>query len=225
MAEEKRQIRRKCAGALAVAFLAISTVAMADPVVWEFPRTRSCHEGLAFADGVTGVLVWGGGDTINLTVGRADLWDHRGGYPWTDEQNYTNIIAAVRSGDANKLAGLFKNEPPPGWGGRYNPYMLPLGRVVVKVAGRTLKRGTLDPFTGLGEIEFAEGGKVAIAMSKKSRAFAMKFPEGVGYEVKSVPATEFKVWDVLKNRGFEKAVKIDNATLARCGRTAEASAT
>ena len=33
---------------------------------------------LEFADGKTGVLVWGGGDTINLTVGRADLWDHRG---------------------------------------------------------------------------------------------------------------------------------------------------
>ena len=188
-----------------------AVAANAATVEWEFPRTGSCHEGMAFADGVTGVLVWGGGDTLNLTLGRADLWDHRGGYQWTPEQSYTNIVAAVRSGDANRLYGLFKNEPPPGWGGRYNPYMLPLGRVVVKVPGRTLKRGTLDTHTGLGEIEFAEGGKVSIAMSKKSRAFAMKFPEGVGYEVKSVPATEFKVWDVLKNRGFEKAVTFDGA--------------
>ena len=38
-------------------------------VEWNFPRLGNCHEGMAFADGVTGVRVWGGGDTINLTVG------------------------------------------------------------------------------------------------------------------------------------------------------------
>ena len=58
---------------------AVSCAAVAKPVEWTFPRAGSCHEGLPFADGVTGVLVWGGGDTINITVGRGDLWDHRGG--------------------------------------------------------------------------------------------------------------------------------------------------
>mgnify|MGYP000352206284 FL=1 len=65
----------------------ICTLLLATIVQWEFPRTASCHEGIPFADGRTGVLVWGGGDTINLTVGRGDLWDHRGGYAWTDEQS------------------------------------------------------------------------------------------------------------------------------------------
>ena len=202
---------------LAAAFALAAASASATTVEWEFPLTNSCHEGMAFADGVTGVLVWGGGDTINLTVGRSDLWDHRGGYDWLPSQSYTNIVSLVHAGKRDELLGLFVNNPPPSWGGRYNPYMLPLGRVVVKVAGRTLKRGSLDPFTGLGEIEFAEGGKVAIAMSKKSRAFSMKFPEGVGYEVKSVPATEFKVWDVLKNRGFEKALVVNGEPVPNGG--------
>ena len=39
-------------------------------VHWDFPRLGNCHEGMAFADGVTGVLVWGGGDELRLTVGR-----------------------------------------------------------------------------------------------------------------------------------------------------------
>ena len=80
----------------AVLALAVALQLTAAPVEWEFPRLGSCHEGMAFSDGVTGVLVWGGGDEIRLTVGRADLWDHRGGYAWTAEQSYTNIVALVR---------------------------------------------------------------------------------------------------------------------------------
>ena len=156
------------------------TVGIAAPVEWDFPRTASCHEGLAFSDGRTGVLVWGGGDEIRLTVGRADLWDHRGGYPWTAEQNYSNIVAAVESGDGNRLLSLFRKDTPAGE--PRNPYMLPFGRVTVKVPGKTLRRGTLDPYTGVGELEFAEGGRVRIAMAKEDGGvFAMKFDGATGW--------------------------------------------
>lgn len=77
-------------------------------------QDRSCHEGIPFADGKTGVLVWGGGDTVNITVGRGDLWDHRGGYPWTDGQSYTNIISLVGKGDAAALKSLFSAPVPEG---------------------------------------------------------------------------------------------------------------
>ena len=179
-------------------------------VEWLFPRMGNCHEGMAFSDGVTGVLVWGGGDELRLTIGRADLWDHRGGYPWTDEQCYTNIVALWRARQDERLRSLFKKSTPaveP-----RNPYMLPLGRVVVKVHGKTLKRGWLDTRTGLAAIEFAEGGQVELAMSKADRAFAARFPAGVAYDVKSVPATETAVYEKsLKSVGFEKAVSFDGA--------------
>lgn len=187
----------------------ICTLLLATIVQWEFPRTASCHEGIPFADGRTGVLVWGGGDTINLTVGRGDLWDHRGGYAWTDEQSYTNICAAVATRDNDRLKSLFSNEPPPNWGGRYNPYMLPLGRVVVKIPGKTVRRGALDTATGLGELSFTDGTGVRLAMSKASHAFAMQFPKDAEYSVRSVPGTEFDVWKTLANRGFEKARVLD----------------
>ena len=187
----------------------ICTLLLATIVQWEFPRTASCHEGIPFADGRTGVLVWGGGDTINLTVGRGDLWDHRGGYAWTDEQSYTNICAAVATRDNDRLKSLFSNEPPPNWGGRYNPYMLPFGRVVVKIPGKTVRRGALDTATGLGELSFTDGTGVRLAMSKASHAFAMQFPKDAEYSVRSVPGTEFDVWKTLANRGFEKARVLD----------------
>ena len=193
----------------ATAYLFFAMTAFAAPVEWDFPRMGSCHEGIAFGDGKTGVLVWGGGDEIRLTVGRSDLWDHRGGYSWTPEQNYTNIVAAVHSGDKDRLYGLFKKETPKGQ--PRNPYMLPLGRVVIKVPGKTLKRGTLDPFTGLGSLEFAEGGAVGLAMSKMvGGVFAMAFPKNVAFEVKTIPATDFPVYESrLKPIGFEKATVFD----------------
>ena len=189
---------------------------LAAPVEWDFPRTESCHEGLAFSDGVTGVLVWGGGDTVNLTVGRADLWDHRGGYPWTAAQNYTNIVALVQAGKKDDLLSLFRKETPKGE--PRNPYMLPLGRVVLKLkGGATLSRGELDPFTGLGRLLLSDGKSIELAMSKKSRVFAMRFPEGVAYELKSVPSTDFPVYEQsLKPIGFEKAVVIDGK-VPNCG--------
>ena len=189
----------------------LASLASAGAVEWNFPRLGNCHEGLAFSDGVTGVLVWGGGDELRLTVGRADLWDHRGGYSWTAEQSYTNIVTLWTSGEKDKLLGLFRNEPPANWGGRYNPYMLPLGRVVMKLGGgATLTRGELDPFTGLGKLFLSDGKTVDLAMSKKSRAFVLRLPEGVASELKSVPATDFGVYDEkLKPRGFEKAAVFD----------------
>ena len=155
---------------------------------WDFPRLGNCHEGLAFADGVTGVLVWGGGDELRLTVGRADLWDHRGGYPWTDAQSYTNIVALWRAGEKERLLSLFRKETPAGE--PRNPYMLPLGRVVVKMPGAELKRGELDTRTGLGTLTLADGRTLELAMSKASRTFAVRFPDGLAYLVSSVPSMD-----------------------------------
>ena len=196
----------------AVLALAVALQLTAAPVEWEFPRLGSCHEGMAFSDGVTGVLVWGGDDEIRLTIGRADLWDHRGGYEWTVAQSYTNIVAAVESGDTERLMALFKKETPKGQ--PRNPYMLPLGRVVLKIPGATLTRGELDPFTGTAWIDFATAGatnRVDIAMAKSGGGvFAMKFPKGVDYTAKTVPATDFPVYDEkLKPLGFEKARVFD----------------
>ena len=185
----------------------------AKPLEWLFPTgDETPHEGMAFADGVTGVLAWGGGDTLKLTVGRADLWDHRGGYTWTDAQSYTNITDAILKGDKERLEALFKKEIPPGE--PRNPFMLPLGRVEVKIPGATLRRGTLDVKTGVGEIEFEFGGttcRTELAMSKASRAFALKLPDGLTFEAKPIHSMEFPVVQKrLTPLGHKPAVYSDN---------------
>ena len=191
---------------LTVVLAAAALTVRAAPVEWEFPREGGCHEGLAFSDGVTGILVWGGGDTINLTVGRADLWDHRGGYPWLPSQSYTNIVALVQAGRKDELLGLFKKETPKGE--PRNPYMLPLGRVEVKLqGGAELMRGELDPFTGLGKLFLSDGKAIELAMSKQSRLFAMRFAKGLGYSASTLPAFEApRVKKELEPLGFKKPV-------------------
>jgi hypothetical protein len=173
----------------------IASIALeAVPVEWQFPRNGNCHEGMAFSDGVTGVLVWGGEDTLKITVGRGDLWDHRGGYPWTEEQSYTNIVSAVNSGDAKRLYSLFKKETPAGE--PRNPFLVSLGRVTVKMQGVKLLCGNLDPKTGLAEITVLSNGKtntLELAMAKKPRAFAVKFPSCLDVVVNSTPALETPV--------------------------------
>ena len=189
---------------LTVVLAAAALTVRAAPVEWEFPREGGCHEGLAFSDGVTGILVWGGGGTINLTVGRADLWDHRGGYPWLPSQSYTNIVALVQAGRKDELLGLFKKETPKGE--PRNPYMLPLGRVEVKLqGGAELMRGELDPFTGLGKLFLSDGKAIELAMSKQSRLFAMRFAKGLGYSASTLPAFEApRVKKELEPLGFKK---------------------
>ena len=185
--------------------------ASATTVTWEFPRTGSCHEGIPFSDGKTGVLVWGGGETVNLTVGRGDLWEHRGGQKWLATHTYSNIMAGVARNDKDYLKELTKRTPKEGE--PRTPFMLPLGRVVVTVPGATLTHGSLDPFTGLGRIEFLKDGmtKTAeIAMAKKDRAFAIRFPDGVHFSAKAIPAMTWpKVREKLLPLGYADAVPSD----------------
>ena len=196
--------RFRLAAFAVLALMALPSAAL--NVEWEFPRTGCCHEGIAFADGVTGVLVWGGGDTVNLTVGRADLWDHRGGYDWLDSQSYSNIVDAVQRGDSARLYGLFRKATQEGE--PRNPYMLPLGRIVVKVPGTALSRGELDTRTGLGRLVFDDGRVVELAMSNKSRTFAMRFPVGMSYTASVRHCMEFPVVrKTLLPRGFSEAAQ------------------
>src|SRR5438552_16732210 len=93
---------------------------------WHFPLPRT-HTGMLQGNGVMGVMIWGGGNQLNLTIGRADFWDRRGGKPWTDRMNYQQIRKLLESGDEKTLRDIFKEEAP-GPGQPKRPSVLPIGR-------------------------------------------------------------------------------------------------
>lgn len=87
------------------------------------------QQGAPLGNGALGALLWGGKQTLNMSLGRADLWDHRGGMFWTEQQNFKAIRSALERGDEEEIKRLFarKNIDPKILLPR--PTLLPLGRV------------------------------------------------------------------------------------------------
>ncbi len=113
---------------------------------WTFPLLRT-HAGMLLGNGVAGVMVWGGGNQLNLTVNRAEFWDRRGAKQWTSAMNFNDIRKLLEAGDEDGLRGIFTKKNDPGL--LPGSTMLPMGRFeLVMVDGAKIKTGRLDLATG-----------------------------------------------------------------------------
>ena len=98
---------------------------------WPFPLPRT-HTGVPLGNGRLGALVWGGGRTLKITFGRADLWDHRGGKSWTPEMNYPHLYQLLQDGNEPEIRRIFSEEAAlPGQPRRST--VLPVGRVELRL--------------------------------------------------------------------------------------------
>lgn len=182
---------------------------------WEFPLPRT-HAGMMLGNATTGLLVWGEGDHLKITIGRADLWDHRGGMPpWTEKQNYRAIKACLDANDAAGIKSIFAcaTENVPGQPTR--PSVIPVGRLDLRLgAGATLERGRIDSRTGVAEIFYSRGGRelaIRLQISMESQLFLLELSED-GAELVSVPSWEFK-GEYLKSISFEPPRLLKDAGL------------
>ncbi len=89
------------------------------PFRWTFPLPRT-HTGVPLANGHLGALVRGDDAVLRITLGLTDLWDHRGGMPWAEQQSFAAIRECLESRNEQRLRELFEGvepaEPP---GGRW----------------------------------------------------------------------------------------------------------
>ena len=122
-------------------------IANDDFPVWHFPLTRA-HAGIKLGNNRTGLLVWGCGDTLQLSIGVPTLWDHDGGAEWREGQSYQAIRKVLEKGDEKGLRKIF---PPTA----KTPQLCPMGRVILKFKGRKLYTATLDIHTGTLVARFA----------------------------------------------------------------------
>ena len=124
---------------------------------WTFPLRRT-HTGIPLGNGRTGLLVWGEGNVLRVTVGRADLWDHRGGMPWTARQNFADIRQALEAGDEAAIRDVFRPGTEGATGTPVRPSVLPLGRLELVLAPQwRATRGRLDLTTGMVCVSFRDG--------------------------------------------------------------------
>ena len=172
---------------------------------WEFPLPRT-HTGILQGNAVLGAMIWGGGNRLRITLGRADFWDHRGGLPWTDKQSYANIRNCLEHGDEKGLRALFEDTGRKA-GEPARPSILPVGRFDLDLGrGARLTTGTLNLDDGAVTMHLRKAGRehsVRILLDMASPVLALRFSSGFApAAVTAVPAWEY-VGEQLKAVSFE----------------------
>ncbi|MDW8307818.1 MAG: hypothetical protein RMK20_00440 [Verrucomicrobiales bacterium] len=74
---------------------------------WHFPLPRT-HTGVLLGNGIQGLMVWGE-TSLNVTVGHAGFWDHRGGNVAIEKTTFAEVRRLLEAGDLAGVKALFAN--------------------------------------------------------------------------------------------------------------------
>ena len=150
-------------------------------------------EGIPLGNGGAGALLWGGGDTLNVTLDRSDFW-HNVDMPCYTASGFTwkNLCDVVAAKDDAKRAVLFPVHD------KTTPTKLPGVRLVLKLgAGQTLKRFRLDGETASATVtvETPNGDRNIIAwFDDGDKLLSVRVPDGVSFADKQF----------VRNASFDK---------------------
>lgn len=75
-------------------------------LTWQFPLPRP-HTGVLLGNGTQGIMVWGGGNVLHLTISRTGFWDHRGGVEFTTKTTFADLKAKLKAGDEAGINAAF----------------------------------------------------------------------------------------------------------------------
>ena len=153
-----------------------------------FPLPR-IQTGAVLGNSYLGVMVWGGDDIVNISLGCSALWDHRGGMPWSEKQNYKDIHTALLNEDLEGIRKMFQTSTQSQEGQPSRPSLVPLGRVVLTLKPgcclehfeRSAADGSLKLFYSIGSrMDFLE---IRLDMEDKGN-LAVRGKEILSFEVK-----------------------------------------
>lgn len=140
------------------------------------------EDGIPLGNGGAGALLWGGGDTLNVTLDRADFW-HNVDKPCYLAPGFTwkNLIDVVADKDDARRAALFSD--------KISATKLPGVRLVLKLGeGQTLKRFRLDGDTASATVTVAtpDGDRDVLAwFDDGDSLLSMRVPDGVAFAEKA----------------------------------------
>lgn len=177
---------------------------------WSFPLPR-VHTGLLLGNGRLGGMIWGVQNTLKITLGRADWWDHRGGKSWTPEMNYRDIRRCLENQDTEQIRKLFAE---PDDGGPRRPTLIPVGRFEIEFASDArLIKGFLDRLRAIILIDVEYRGQthqLELEMCMERPLMRVCIPRALGgYQVRALPGYE-TAGEGLKERGIEPPTRIHN---------------
>ncbi len=117
-------------------------------------------EAIPLGNGMMGVLVWGDGHPLKLSLDRADLWDTRPVQEWSSpDYNYVSMRKWVREGridDLHRLYDLpYKRDP--------GPTKIPAGRIEITLPEAVeFKSSHLSLSDAIASISFTDGRTIRI---------------------------------------------------------------
>ncbi|TAH18781.1 MAG: hypothetical protein EAZ08_10630 [Cytophagales bacterium] len=204
-------------------------------LTWTFPVKRT-HAGALIGNGTQGLMVWGEGNTLKITIGRAGFWDHRGGNDFSARTTYFEVKKMLEAKDEQALRKTFAvpqksaNEP-------HEPYQIGGGRLEIKLPENyVLQTAKLD--LGKAELVVVIGDKsrtnkagktpvnetITINQAVFEELTSIELSKNlVGKtEIKLIPAWEFskqklsgwgvsppELWEMAGGKGFTQNLPAD----------------
>ena len=170
-------------GKILIAGAAVAAAALAyTPALLDLVApVSSWDDGIPLGNGSAGALLWGGGDTLNVTLDRADFW-HNILSTCYDSPNFTwdTLVDTVAKKDDARRREIFdKGE---------SATKLPGVRLVLKLGGgQTLRRFKLDGATASATVTVAtpSGDRDIVAwFDDGDTLLSMRVPDGVTFDSK-----------------------------------------
>ncbi len=160
---------------------------------WDFPLPRT-HTGMLQGNARLGVMIWGEGSVLRITLGRSDWWDHRGGLHWDARQSYANIRRALEANDESAVRELFEHTQADA-GQPRRPSLLPVGRFELDFGpGCELRTGELRLSDGYATVQMDRDGTahtIRLAMDLDASVVCVEWPTSLAPTVRPLPAWEF----------------------------------
>ncbi|MGO8753263.1 MAG: glycosyl hydrolase family 95 catalytic domain-containing protein [Thermoguttaceae bacterium] len=130
-------------------------------------------EGIPLGNGLLGGLLWGGGQTIQLSLDRGDLWDERPREGIRRQDfNYATMIRLAKEGKNDQFNAIFDYP----YNGLY-PTKIPAGRLEITLAaGQRLQEFELDLASAEGQVRLADGSQGTAFFSAAEPVALLRIP-------------------------------------------------
>jgi hypothetical protein len=164
-------------------------------------------------NGNLGAMVWGD-STLNITVNRADFWDHRGGELVNGEDVYRKIVEETKNGFGVNLNDVFEKDEFPE--DVFKPQRIPVGRFEFHLKDNDrLEKITLSYLTGEVAAKTVSGKILSLHLDLNSNILLIKDNGNIIDEVEIKPSWDFeqsREW--LSKYGFEAPERIEEEKIA-----------
>ena len=193
-------------------------------ISYDYPLSdQQC--GAPLGNGETGEIIWGEKNILNITVGCGSLWDHRGGMPWTEKQNFRDIRAALAAGNEAEIRSFFSQQTE---SGACRPSLIPAGRIRVTLPANAillryeqeLESGSTKIFYSLDEeekfLEFYGDFTMRDAIAGCGLTAGMKLEVCDAYQLTEVSDYPYLLAEhtTLREHGFEEPERFSYGSIS-----------